>query len=534
LAWTRLVALGLLLAACSPATGSGGPPGLLRIAMTTEPTSLSPLFAINDYESFVDRFMFDVLVTVASDGRTLVPRLAAAVPSRANGGISPDGLTLTYHLRHGVRWHDGAPFTSADVAFSFAAIINPRNDVPNRHGYDMVRSLRTPDPYTVVVRLRAPYAPALTTLFSDETPGGILPRHLLAGYRDLNRIGFNDHPVGTGPYRFVRWDRGQSVELAAYPGYYLGAPKIARISVRIVPDEATIIDELRTVELDLFSEASVDAYGRLRGLPGVHSVLVDEHAATNLLLNTTRPALRDVRVRRAIALAIDKGAIVRDFTFGAGEVASEDLPSFMWAYDPAAKSLPFDPVRARAELKAAGWLPGASGLAAKGGRPLHLVLAYAQNNATSRLVAVEVQSELLAVGIDLELKGYNALMMFAPAASGGVYRSGHFDLALYTMTLGIDPDSASRFSCNAVPPSGQNYSRYCSPEMDAAQSAGRSTYDTAARKRAYARSQELLARDVPIVFLFWPKDVAAFNRRLRGFSPNPDVPSWNAQEWSLR
>ena len=501
--------------------------------MTTEPNSLSPLFALNDYENVVDRLVFDVLVTVDASGRRLVPRLAAVVPTRQNGGVSPDGRTLTYRLRHDVRWHDGVPFTSRDVAFSFSAIMNPANNVPNRHGYDQVAKVDTPDPYTAVFRLKQPYAPAVTTLFSDNEPSPILPAHLLEREPNLNRIAFNQLPVGTGPYKVVRWDRGQSVELIANDRYYLGKPKIARISVRVIPDENTMVNQLRTHELDLFAEASVNAYGQLRSIPGVRTALTDLHGASNVLINTTRPDLRDARVRHAIAAAIDRRAIVRDFAFGAGDVATADLPSFMRAYDPRVRADAYDPARARALLREAGWLPGGDGIVAKGVHKLSLTFAYAQNNVTARLIAVQVQAYLRAAGIDAQLKGYNGAVMFGSYASGGVYQTGNFDLAWYTMTLGVDPDSSGRFTCGSIPPHGQNYSRYCNREMDAAQTAGLESFDESARKRAYARSQELLVRDVPIVFVFWPKNIDAYGPRLRHFSPNPIVSTWNAHEWSF-
>jgi len=527
------VAAVLVFVSCTSSPSAPTHKDVLRIGMTTEPNSLSPLFALNDYEQFVDRLAFDVLITVGADGRTLIPRLAATVPTLANHGISSDGKTIVYHLRRNVRWQDGAPFTSADVTFSYAALMNPANNVPNRHGYDEIRDVRAPDPYTVIVRMKRAYAPAITNLFGDEAPNPILPRHLLARYPDLNRVPFNVLPIGTGPFRVERWDHGQSVELVANDAYYLGKPKLRRISVRFIPDEATMIDELRTHELDAFTQGSVNAFRQIKSLPDTAYVLVDNHGASNVLINNTRPLLRDVRVRRAIAYAIDKATIVERFTAGAAEVATEDLPSFMWASDPRVRRYAFDPARARALLREAGWQPGAGGTVQKNGRPLSLVFAYAQNNATARLISVQIQAYLSAVGIGVELKGYNGSMMFAPRSAGGVYQSGNFDLAWYTMTLGIDPDSSGRFTCGAVPPNGQNYSRYCNAEMDAAQFAGLATFDENARKRAYAKSQELLARDVPIVFVFWPKDAEAFDKRLRGFAPNPITAAWNAQDWSL-
>jgi peptide/nickel transport system substrate-binding protein len=233
-----VLALASACAASSAWTTARADTTTLRIGMTTDPNSLSPLFALNDYEQAVDRLIFDVLVSVGADGRTLIPRLAQTVPTLANGGISDGGRTITYHLRRNVRWHDGAPFTSKDVAFSVAAIMNPANNVPNRHGYDQIAKVETPDPYTVVFRMKRVFAPAITTLFADGTPGAILPEHLLGRLPDLNRIDFNEHPIGTGPYTLVRWQRGASIELAANAAYYSGRPKIDRISVRIIPDDS--------------------------------------------------------------------------------------------------------------------------------------------------------------------------------------------------------------------------------------------------------------------------------------------------------
>jgi peptide/nickel transport system substrate-binding protein len=526
-----LLAVALGLSAMGSADVRSAEP-VLRIGMSTEPNSLSPLFALSDYEEAVDRLIFDVLVSVSDDGHSFVPRLAAIVPTLANGGIARDGRTITYHLRRNVRWHDGAPFTSSDVAFSYRAIMNPANNVPNRHGYDEIAGVSTPDAYTVVFRMKRTYAPAITTLFSDAAPNPILPAHLLARYPDLNRVDFNTHPVGTGPYRFMRWDHGSAIELSANDDYYLGAPKIARVSVRIVPDETTMVNQLRTHELDMMLEGSVTAYGQLRTVPSVRVHLTRTHAATNLLINQTRSDLTDVRVRRAIAAAIDKAAIVRDVTFGAATVATQDLPSFLWAYDARAVGETYDPAHARALLASAGWRAGADGIAARGGHRLSFVLAFAQNNASGRVIAVQLQSYLRVVGIEVQLKGYASSLMFAPYSAGGIYQSGRFDLALYTMTLGIDPDASGRFTSGAIPPNGQNYSRYESPAMDAAQADGIASFDRSVRSRAYARSQELLARDVPIVFIYWPDNIDACDARLLGFSPNPKTSTWNAYAWS--
>ncbi len=518
--------------------GSGGSPGApvgrtdLRVAIGQEPSTLNPLLEVNDYENFVTRMVFDRLVTPDVSGKTLLPRLAAIVPTVENGGISRDGRTITYHLRHDVRWQDGVPFTSRDVAYSFSAVLDPAHNTVNRRGFDLVTHVATPDAYTVIVTLKAPFAPAITWFFGDGNNYAILPAHRFAHGEDFNRGAFDALPIGTGPFRVTRWLRGQEIELAAFDGYYGAKPKLRRIVVRFVPDESTAIDLMRTHEVDAFALSSVSASRQLRTIPGVSVALTNTHAASTVTMNTTHDALRDIRVRRAIVAAIDKVALATKLTGGAGKPATEDLPDFMWAYAPNVAAQRYDPAAARALLRAAGYVAGPDGVFTRNGKRLALLLAFTQTNASARAAAVQVQSMLRAVGIDLTVKGYNGTQFFAGYGAGGILQNGTFDLAWYTMTLGIDPDTSGRFTCGAIPPNGQNYSRYCSPEMDAAETLGASSPEQSVRAGAYATVQRLLARDAPIDFVYWPKNVDAFDARLRGFSPNPVIASWNAEDWS--
>ena len=506
---------------------------VLRVAIGQEPTTLNPLLEISDYENFVTRMVFDRLVTPDVTGKKLLPRLAAVVPTVENGGISRDGKTITYHLRRGVTWQDGVPFTSRDVAFSFAAMNDPAHNVVNRRGFDLVSGVTTPDAYTAIVRLRTPFAPALTWFFGDGNNYAILPAHAFAHGEDFNRGAFNALPIGTGPFRVARWLRGQRVELVANPNYYLARPKLERVNVSFATDENAAIATLRTHEIDAFVLASVGAYRSLRTVSGVSVALTDNHGAATLTMNTSHPMLRDVRVRRAIVAAIDKASLTQKLTAGAGKAATEDLPDFMWAYDPAVRAQTYDPGAARAQLASAGYVPGPDGIVAKDGKRLSLVLAFTQTNATARAAAVQIQAELATVGIEATAKGYNGSQFFAGYAAGGVLQNGSFDLAWYTMTLGIDPDTSGRFTCGSIPPNGQNYSRYCSHEMDAAEATGVADPAEPARRTAYGRVQRLLARDAPIDFVFWPKNVDAYDSRLKGFAPNPVTASWNAEDWSF-
>src|ERR1022692_1693721 len=212
-------------------------PGTLRYSVNGV-GSLSPLTQTNTNEVILDMFIYGWFFYVDDKGR-FVPDLATEVPSYANGGISRDGRTLTYHLRRGVRWQDGAPFTSHDAAFTVSAIMNPRINIFSRTGWDDIASVETPDAYTVRFRLKRAYAPALATFFVPYQHSGypMLPAHLLERYPDLNQVAFNGAPIGTGPFKVVRWVRGDRIELEANPLYWRGPPKLKRIVVKIIPDD---------------------------------------------------------------------------------------------------------------------------------------------------------------------------------------------------------------------------------------------------------------------------------------------------------
>jgi peptide/nickel transport system substrate-binding protein len=480
------------------------------------------------------RLSSDLLVTVDPGGKRQIPVLASAVPTVANGGISKDGLTVTYHLRRNVRWHDGAPFTSADVKFSYQALMNPANDVSSRTGFAVIADAATPDPYTIVFHLKHRYAPFVNTVFGEsDNPYTIVPAHLLAKLPDVNHAAFNEHPVGTGPFKFVRWIRGDRIEYAANDAYFLGAPKVRRVIVRIVPDEGTEISLLRTHDIDWMFEASPHVYRELRTIPDIADVLVEQNAYEGLALNTSRPVLADVRVRRAIASALDKARFLADFTAGSATLATEDLPPFLWAYDPAVRRYPYDPAAAGQLLAQAGWLPGPDGIRRRGGERLSLSLAYNTGNATRQALAIGVQAALRAIGIDARIKTYPAALLFAPFGMGGILATGKFDLDLSGWIAGIDPNNADQFSCPALPPAGSNITRFCTPALDAAQQTALTNYDQAVRKGAYGRIQRMLADDVPEIFFWYPRQIQPVNPDFKGFSPNPVNEAWNAYQWEI-
>ncbi len=529
-------ALALLFAASGCAkqgsvTSSGG--GVLRAAIFAEPASLNPLLGTNTAENFLASLAFDLLVTLDDRGND-IPDLASAVPSIENGGISRDGRTITYKLRHGVKWQDGKPFTSADVKFSWQAVMNPNNNVVERTGYDKVKSVDTPDPYTVIFHLNEPFAPFVDTVFGEsDQPFRIIPKHLLGGYANINRIPFNQQPIGTGPFRVVRWYHGDHVEFAANPFYFRGAPKLQKILVYTVPDGNTSAAELQSHGIDLIAAVTSANFRNLRGVPGVRTMLVKQPAYAAAVFNTKHPPLDDVRVRQAIAYAIDEKRIVDNLTYGTATLASADLSDYYWAHDPALAGYPHDSAAASRLLDQAGWRRGSSGMRAKNGKALSLQITIGAGSQTANQIAVELQSDLRQVGIDLAIKTYNYSLLYATAAMGGIQQTGKFDMTLQVWVAGADPDDSSQWMCKQAPPAGNNISRYCSRAFDNAETAALTHFDRATRKRAYTLTQQLLVKDAPAAFEYYPRGRYAMTPSLQNFSPNGISEGWNAYLWSL-
>jgi peptide/nickel transport system substrate-binding protein len=531
--WLGALAMLFAAADCSRAgsnTGAGS--DQLRIAIPINPTQLNPILAQNAVESFNDGLIFSLLVT-HDDQHRQIPDLAAIVPTLANGGIGRDGLTLTYHLRHNVRWHDGAPFTSHDVVYTWHAIMNPANNVVSRRGFDLIRSMDTPDAYTVIMHMKKAFAPAVDAIFGEsDTPVRVLPSHLLEKYPDLNHVAFNSAPVGTGPYRFVHWLRGDRVELEANPSYFGGAPRIKNVTLKIIPDDATTEAQLRSHESDLGIEITAPTYNDLAGAGGVTRQLVDAPVYTAIDFNTQRPMVHDARVRRALVLGMNRESIVQKNTFGTSTLAVADLSPYYWAFDHSLKPVPYDQQAAKALLDAAGWKPGPDGVRVKNGQRLSLLFVYGTGSQIVRNISTEIQQMYRPLGVDVELKGYDYANLYAAAESGGIINGGKFDLAMYSWIAGGDPDDSSQWTCGASPPAGNNVARYCSARMDALQRVATTNFDRAVRTRAYAQIQALLLEDAPAAFIYYQPLRYAHASDLRNFAPNGVSEGWNAQEWA--
>ncbi|MDQ6823331.1 MAG: peptide ABC transporter substrate-binding protein [Candidatus Eremiobacteraeota bacterium] len=508
--------------------------GVLRVAIQQDVKNLNPLLTSNTTDVMIADLMFEQLTHADPKGNP-VPMLAREIPTTENGGISKDGLTFTYHLRKNVKWTDGVPVTSKDVKWSWQAIMNPNNNIVSRHGYDTVSSIDTPDDSTAVVHLKTKFAPFVNTFFADsDQPFPVAPAHILSKYPNINQIPFTSAPtVSDGAFKFVKWAHGDHIELAANPAYYQGAPKLNKIIIKIIPDENTAVNLARTHDIDWMFESSIRNYNAVKDIPGTRLFFVDVNGYEDVQLNISHPLLKDVRVRQAIAYAIDKQRLIDTLTFGQEKMAVEDQPHFMWTFNPNVKQYPHDLSKAKQLLQQAGYTPGSDGIMQKNGQRLSLVLVYNTSNVTRRQASIQIQGMLKEAGIDLAVKTYPGNVLFAPAGEGGILQLGNFDLSLAGWFSGVDPDDSSQFGCKNFPPGGYNYPRYCNPDMEKAQQLALGQYDQASRKADYYKIQELLARDVPEIFFWDLRQMHVISNDFKGFDPNPVTESWNSWQWSI-
>lgn len=517
------IAAAAALYACSKTGTTTGPnDGILRVAVPNDPKTLNAVLISSTIDGFVSRLMFEPLISADPQGRP-VPILAQTVPSTENGGISRDGRTITYHLRKNLRWTDGKPITSWDVAWSYTAVMNPDNNVVSRHAYDDIERVDMPDDTTVVVHLKKPLASFVNSFFAEsDSAYDVLPAHVLSHYKNINQISFNDAPaVSDGPFKFVRWAHGDRVTLTANDNFFMGKPKLRGVEVQTVANENTSVNLLRTGAVDYIYQASIVTYPSLRREPNVRLVWLNMNGYEGMAFNLRRKPMNDPRFRQAVAYAIDKAELVRTLTYGQEKIATEDLPDWMWASNPHLHPLARDLSKARALMQQAGVKT-----------PLSLVLVTGTANVTHKREVVMLQAMLRDIGVNLEVKTYPEDLLYAPAGMGGILNGGNFDLALWPWYAGLDPDNSSQFTCANRPPEGYNESGYCTAEMDELQDRALTNYDRPTRQQAYWRIEQTLARDNPVLIFWWQRQQEALRSNVRGFAPNPTQEAWNAWEWS--
>jgi peptide/nickel transport system substrate-binding protein len=434
--------------------------------------------------------------------------------------FSKDCLDLTFRLHPDVRWHDGRPFTSDDVRFTYETMIHPKTPTAYREDFRAVERVETPDPHTVRVRYAKPHAKAVQSW-------GIwmLPRHLLEKYVQEGRLREAPQnwqgPVGTGPYKLAELRAGEKAVLVANRDYHEGSPHISRVVYRIIPSQATIFLELKAGGVDAAGLTALQ-YARQTDYPAFRKAYNKYRYAANaytyLGFNHKDPRFADRRVRHAIAHAIDKQALINGVVLGLGREATGPYKPGTWPYNPNVRRYPYDPARARALLAEAGWSErNADGLLVKDGKPFTFELLTNQGNEERKKIAEIVQASLREIGIGVEIR----ILEWAAFLKEYI-KKRRFEAIILGWGLGEDPDQYDIWHSSKTGPDELNHISYANPEVDALLERGRASCVQAERVQTYHRLQEVLAEDLPIVFLYFRDALPVVASRVHGIDPGPN------------
>lgn len=438
--------------------------------------------------------------------------------------ISQNGLVITFHLRKGVKWHDGYPFTSADVLYTYQVTIDPKTPTAYAGDFLKVKRVEALNDYTFRVTYAKPFAPALISWSS-----AILPRHLLSG-KDITKSTLARHPIGTGPYMFKEWVAGQKITLASNPDYFEGQPYIDGRITRIIPDSATMFLELRAQNIAMMGLTPLQYTRQTENnlfKNNFNKYRYLSFAYTYLGYNLKNPLFTDKRVRQAISYAINKNEIISGVLLNLGKPANGPYKPGTWAYNDKVKIYDYNPKKARELLHEAGWTKlNSEGVLEKDGKPFIFEIVTNQGNETRQKCAEIIQRQLKEIGIIVKIR-----VLEWSAFVTDFINKRRFDSVILGWTIPLDPDAYDVWHSSKTAPEELNFISYKNPEADEMLEKGRSTFDQKERKKYYDRFQEILAEDQPYTFLYVPEALVIIHNRFRGIQPAPIGLEHNFIKW---
>jgi peptide/nickel transport system substrate-binding protein len=438
--------------------------------------------------------------------------------------ISEDKLTIRFFLKKDVKWHDGKPFTSKDVEYTYKVYVDPKTPTAYSTDFLRVKEFRVLDDYTLEVVYEKPYAPAL-----GSWGQGMLPRHLLEGV-DITESPLKRNPVGTGPYRFKDWTTGEKIILDSFHDYFDGRPYIDRVMTRIIPDLATMFLELKALSLDQMGLTPLqyvrqtdtkwfkDNFNKYKYLGFGYSYLG---------YNLQDWKFRDQRVRQALTTAINRESIVQGVLLGLGTVTDTPYkPDSFW-YNQNVTKFPYDPEKAKEMLAEAGWKDtDGDGILDKDGKPFEFTIITNHGNDIRKNAATIIQRDLKKVGVEVKIR----VIEWAAFLKNFINKR-NFEACLLGWGIGVDPNQIDIWNSKKTGENELNFVNFQNPEVDRLLDLGASTYDKEERKKYYDRFQEIIAEEQPYTFLFVQYSLPTINSRFHGIEPAPIGIGYNFVKW---
>ncbi|MGB9823088.1 peptide-binding protein [Thermodesulfovibrio sp.] len=480
-------------------------PFSLTSASSADAKRLLPLFASDSASADISGKIFNGL-TKYDKNLNIVGDLAESWT------ISKDGKEIIFHLRKGIKWHDGVEFSADDVVFTYKAITDPKNPTPYSSTYGPVKEVKALDKYTVKVVYEKPFAPAL-----ESWGMGILPKHLLEG-KNLFNSPLNRMPIGTGPYKMKEWITGQIVVLERNNSYYEGKPFFEKFITRIIPDPSTMFLELRFGGIDFMglNPAQYKYYGETSYFKKYFNVYrYPSFGYTYIGYNLKDPLFSNKKVRQAIAYAINKKEIIEGVLLGFGTPCTGPFPPSSWAFNPNVKDFEYNPEKARKILYEIGWRTGSDGILIKDGKRFSFVLLVNQGNEARLKTAQILKEQLKKIGIELNIRVLEWQSFLE------LVTKRQFQAVLLGWSLSRDPDLYDIFHSSKTKPGEFNFVSYSNKEVDHLIEKARETLDRQERKKLYWRIHELITDDQPYTFLYVPDTIIAVNKRIKGIEPAP-------------
>jgi len=540
----------MLTVACGP-TGPVASPsavqgGTLTFAIWQEPETLNWYYTSQTVAEAVLQVAVEGLVRPDAEGN-YVPVLAKELPTEKNGGVKISGgkMDVTYKLLSDVKWSDGQPFSSADVVFTWQAIMKDPK-VRSREGYDRIDGIDTPDPQTAIVHYKEVYGPYASRFRF------LLPKHLLEG-TDISKTNYVRTPLGTGPFKITEFKAADHITAERNPNYRLkGKPNLDRIIFRSVPSREVAVAQLKAGEVDgmwNLLEAQVPDLERSTDIKVVSVIGPDvERIEFNLAKpanpadpGVAHPVLGDVNVRKALLLATPKKQIIDKLLFGKATPGTSPV-SIGWASSKDAKQDDYNPSRAKQLLDQAGWTPGADGIRTKGGVAAHLTISSTTGDKVREQVEQILVDEWKQIGVKLEIKNFPSSVLFGSWSAGAARKRGNFDVNMYASNPDPDPHETvnQRFSSKNIPRpenngAGFNYNRFSNTEVDRLIDQAGSTIDLDARKKAYSQIYKLVNDSVINIWLYNRSRIDAFRTNVGGYKSIPwDNITGSAEDWFVR
>jgi peptide/nickel transport system substrate-binding protein len=466
--------------------------------------------------------------------------LAEQVPSTQNGGISADGKSVTYKLRRNVTWHDGKPVTSADVLYTWEAVMKPDNKVGTRYGYENISAVDTPDEQTAIVRFKEPFA-SWAILFDV-----VLPKHVLGQESDFNGSRFHQQPIGFGPFKVTENIKGDHVTYEAFDGYWRGRPKIDRMFIRYFGSADAMVQALKAKEVDLTWGTPLPSIPELKGLEsqGITTLVQPGTGAERYVFNGDHqqvPLFGDKDLRMALALAVDRKTIVDKLLFGLTTIARGDWDNTPWE-NTALKLVEYQPDEAKQILDRLGWKPGSDGIRVKDGQRLAFVHTTTSGSQLRENVQLLVQQNFKDIGAEMTIKNERSSELFGSYAAGGGWARGNYQMGGWSQGISLpDPDISARYLTKEIPsdanPAGASQYRYSNPQIDTLFGQAAAELDPEKRKAIFFKIQEVMREEYAFIWLYNSTASWGMQSRVKNFDQTVKTPfggfHWRAEAWDL-